>query len=177
MALALLSGTGAYAQRTMDRQDMVGICATSTSAYLPDTGMKVRWGRYGLTHHYGAWLAASPDRIPLSSGGGLEYLHLAAGGDFLYRILSTRSRFFGLYAGGGAFLGMELNDPRRRKPEHIDAGVREKDHFLYGCRADLEMELYLLPKAALTVTGSGVLSKGAELQIRPLVEVGIRLAL
>ena len=158
MALALLSGTRAYAQRTMDRQDMIGLCATSTSAYLPDTGMKACWGRYGLTHHYGAWAGFIQDRVPLSSGGELEYIHLAAGGDFHYRILSTRSRSFCLYGGGGAFLGMELNDPRKRKPEHIEAGAREHDHFLYGCRADVEMEVYLLPKAALTVTGS-LLSK------------------
>ena len=89
----------------------------------------------------------------LSIGHNLDYMDIAAKGGYSFRLVGTRSRSLSLYAGGGAFIGVEWLDPTNKIPAYIDLRM-SKVQFLYGLYARAMLEVFLGTHVALTFSGS-----------------------
>ena len=82
----------------------------------------------------------------------LNYAHLFADGEYMLRLLSTYSRSVSIYAGVGAFLGMEVVDPWKTVPSNV-YWEHEKTAFMYGVVPKLEAELYVGSRVSFLITG------------------------
>ena len=116
------------------------------------SGAEAFFGQYTLTGYWEAGVMADDYHATLSTGQRLQYDHLAAAGDFMFRLAATRSRSVNLYAGAGVFAGVEMVDPFHRLPTYLDLPVASKS-FLYGLYAKALAEFYLGRRFAFTVEG------------------------
>ena len=87
-----------------------------------------------------------------SSAISISSLNVVAEGDYLFRLVGTRSRSVSLYGGAGAFIGYEAVDPLHRIPGTIQTNL-SKGYFLYGLQAKLMAEFFVSRTVALTVDG------------------------
>lgn len=149
----------AEAQRTMRSQwyaSLLGTATLSPSA-LSHSGFGIEAGRYTVTAR---WAGAVRCIVPEGDGAG----SFTASGGWMYRIAATRSRALSLYGGGGAFLGIDFDDPLGAAEEVIrddtasgtstwtkEEAEEASGHsgFTYGLEPALEAELFIARKVAL----------------------------
>lgn len=82
-------------------------------------------------------------RLPVSQ--------FTAEGGFYYNFLSDRRKIMFLYIGGSALAGYETVN-WGDKLLYDGSRLKNKDAFIYGCAATLEMEIYLADRIALTAS-------------------------
>ena len=161
----------------MNRQNVITMEAASSCYRMTDIGTQISWGQYGLTWYWKAWLNASPWSITVQTGDRMTYGQITSGADFMYRLFSNRSRSLSLYAGGGAFLGIEGYNMWHKLPPYIETDF-PKARFLYGLDASLEFEAYVSRTVALTVSGNAPFTISS--LVRPFhfqLRLGVRVAL
>lgn len=134
---------------------MAGRSTLSIAAKLHDTsfGAEAFYGQYVLAGYWEAGVMADYYRATLTSGGTLEYDHLAVAGDFMFRLASNRFRSLSIYTGAGVFAGLETLDPFHRLPDYLELPVPGKN-FLYGIYGKASAELYLGTRFAFTLAAS-----------------------
>ena len=116
----LLTIQPASAQRTMSGQFSLAVSAHYNGSFL---GAEAFLSQYTLIGFWEAGVGGDAFTAPLSNGLRLEYADVAARGGYLFRLACTRNRALNLYAGGGALVGIEAIDPRRRIPSYYDLGL------------------------------------------------------
>lgn len=176
-ALISLLCTEASAQRTMRGQFFAA--AEGGAGILPGdiAAGGVRAGQYLSGAYWAAGAAASVSGQGLSSGDRMEYLRISAYGDWMWRLAGTRDRLLSLYAGAGLFLGYEAYDPRRRLPGYIETGTGA-GAFIYGARARLESEIFVIRTAAVTLGITPAAVFGSRLdRFSCNAQIGIRIML
>lgn len=82
-------------------------------------------------------------RLPVSQ--------FTAEGGFYYNFLSDRRKIMFLYIGGSALVGYETVN-WGEKLLYDGSRLNNKDAFIYGCAATLEMEVYQADRIALTAS-------------------------
>lgn len=113
-------------------------------------GAEAIFSRYTLIGYWDTSLGASHHSYATNSAQRLEDLHITACADYMFRLVGTRSRSVSLYLGGGAFLGYEAIDPLRRLPAQYQSNL-DKGYFIYGLRAKLAAEFFVVEKIAICV--------------------------
>ena len=146
VSLALLTGQ-AYAQRCLPKMKGIELRGGMADGFYTDE-LKNEAGYY-----FGAALSS------YTKGGnkwvyGVEYLQrhkpyrvlrlpvsqFTAEGGFYYNFLSDKRKIMFLYIGGSALAGYD------------GSRLNNRDAFIYGCAATLEMEVYLADRIALTAS-------------------------
>ena len=154
LTLVHISNLTASAQRTMSGQFSLSISA----------------------HYNGSFLGAEAFLSQYTLNG---YWEVGVNGDAFrtLRLVGTRSRSLNLYAGGGAFAGIEAIDPKRRLPSYLDTGLKDIS-FLYGLYAKGLTELFIGRKVSLTTAcGLNVYFSSAIAKLHPCYEIGIKILL
>ena len=152
-AALFLCGGRASAQRTMNNQPCVTISYTHGFSGHGDSGVDVSFGKYRMYSLWNAGAAASLLSCSLGDAGDMRYSQTIAYGEWLWRLWCTRNRLFSIYAGAGAFLGCEEYDPFGQLPDYIDTGLG-KAAFLYGAHAKAQVEIFVIRKMAVVLTGT-----------------------
>lgn len=140
----------ASAQRTVAGKGAPMLSAVYTGSSF---GAHAGWTGWTL---WGCWDTGAFGRsysIPLNKSLMFDYMHVGVEGNAMFRMLSTRSRIFSMYIGGGAFIGAELADPWRRLPDYMSLET-DKTKFLYGIQASAEMDLYILKRLSVGIRGT-----------------------
>lgn len=140
----------ASAQRTMQGRSIFTLGSHYNGSSF---GAEAFFGQYVLAGYWNAGIKVSDYGTPLSTGDQLHYNHIAAAGEFMFRLVSTRRRTINLYVGAGAFAGIELVDFFHRLPSYLALPVPDKN-FLYGIYGKVLAEFYLGRHFALTLEGS-----------------------
>ena len=115
-----------------------------------DLGGELCWGRYMLNSCWKVKADLETSSNSLRTGHTMSSCDISIGGSYMYRLACTRSRNLSFYAGGGAFIGYEFYDPKKRLPGYIDTGL-PVGNFLYGISAVSEVEFFFLRTVALVV--------------------------
>ena len=139
----------ASAQRTMNGQFSLCPSACWTGSSF---GAEAFFSQYTLGGYWEAGLSAKQYAKGTSTGVDINSLNIAASGNYLFRLVGTRSRSVNLYGGAGAFLGYEAIDPMRLLPSTIQTNLKN-GYFLYGLQAKLVAEFFIAKKVALTLDG------------------------
>ncbi len=165
------------AQRTMRDQNLLTANTQIPCAAISGFGAEFSYGRYLLDGYWKSSASIVPRGLRLSTGDHMDLLTIRAGADYMFRIASVRSRVFGLYGGGGAFIGYELYDPNSRLPSNIYTGLGNGT-FIYGVTANLETEIFIINNIALTTGFSMPLTFGSVAQwLRANAHIGFRINL
>lgn len=157
VSLALLTGQ-AYAQRCLPKMKGIELRGGMADGFYTDE-LKNEAGYY-----FGAALSS------YTKGGnkwvyGVEYLQrhkpyrvlrlpvsqFTAEGGFYYNFLSDKRKIMFLYIGCSALAGYETVN-WGEKLLYDGSRLNNRDAFIYGCAATLEMEVYLADRIALTAS-------------------------
>lgn len=155
LCLCLLMGAGcgggftASAQRTMSGQGSLTVSGAFTGTSV---GAGAFYAQYTLGGFWETGLTGCDYVGRVSTGHRLRYDDVAVAGGYLFRLAATRSRSLNVYAGGGAFMGVELVDPMNGLPAYLDLGVK-KVGVLYGVYASAQSEIFVGRRLALVVGG------------------------
>ena len=115
-------------------------------------GAEAFFSQYTLGGFWEAGLSAKQYAKGTSAGVDINSLNIAASGNYLFRIVGTRSRSVNLYGGAGAFLGYEAIDPMHKLPSTIHTNLKN-GYFLYGLQAKLVAEFFISKSFAFTLNG------------------------
>ena len=147
--MALCTSHEAHAQRTMRDQNLLTVQMQTPCTGARYFGGNLSWGRYMLDAYWRTSASVVPRGVGLSTGHTMDVVSIRAGGSYMHRIASVRSRAFSLYGGGGAFIGYELYDPASRLPANISTGLGD-GAFIYGIDPGIEAEVFISRRVALT---------------------------
>lgn len=152
LIMCVVPGLEARAQRTMRGESLL-----SAEVHYPFSkpywlGADLTYGQYLLSSYWKAGVSVTEYSYPLEDDLSMGYLHAAAYGEWMYRLVGTRSRFFNMYGGGGAFLGYEGVDAFSLLPAEAKEGFGS-GYFLYGVSMSLEMEVFFSKRVALILGG------------------------
>ena len=173
--LLLATASSAAAQRTMKGQHAVGAEVSADVPNLGDLGLCLNYSQYLLNSYWQVYASAGDNHIQTDRGPLMEYVDCFIGGDFMYRLIATRSRSVSLYAGGGAFIGYEFYDPRKDLPANINTNL-PTGSFLYGISPRIEAEFFLTRQMAITLGTSAMVNFSSPLvKLRPQLRVGLRI--
>ena len=139
----------ASAQRTMNGQSSLCPSVHWTGSSF---GAEAFYSQYNLGGFWETGLSAKQYRKGTSAGVDIGSLNIAASGNYLFRLVGTRSRSVNLYGGAGAFLGYEAIDPMHRLPSTIQTNLKN-GYFLYGLQAKLVAEFFISKSFAFTLNG------------------------
>ena len=145
--LFTLSFYSASAQRTMSGQSSLGVSARYNGTSV---GAEAFYAQYTLGGWWETGVEGQLYNCVLSTGQILPYIDAYAKGGYQFRLAASRSRNIGLYAGGGAFVGIECMDPNNNLPSYISIGI-PRWQFLYGVYGKLVTEFFVGKKVALTL--------------------------
>lgn len=154
LSLALFAGQ-AHAQRCLPKMKGIELRGGMADGFYTDDL------RNEAGYYFGAALSS------YAKGGnkwvyGVEFLQrhkpyreirmpvsqFTAEGGFYYNFLSDRRKIMFLYIGGSALAGYEVVNGGE-KSLYDGSRLNNKDAFIYGCAATLEMEVYLADRIAL----------------------------
>ena len=150
LAVFIITET-AYAQRTSYGERMI---SASVGTSFSHVGGQVAFGSYQLI---GFWFGEISfyNRCELdpSSSETVHFPRLEAEGGYMFRLFSNYHRSINLYAGAGAFAGVQMLDlfhtlSQPTYMSYISAGFKEFD-FVYGASPRFEAEFFVLPYFAL----------------------------
>lgn len=152
LMLCAASGKEAHAQRTMRGESMI-----SAQAHYPFSspnwkGADLSYGRYLLGSFWRAGAFLTEYSHQLDDDMPMGYQHIAAYGDWMYRLAGCRNRALNLYGGAGVFLGYEAVDAFKAVPEEYKTNFSE-GYFLYGVSLSAELEIFFCRKVAFVITG------------------------
>ena len=166
----------AKAQRTMDGQSILAVAAGVISFVHPgDLSLNICYGQYLLSGYWYSSLSAEHNRMATTASYSIRFIDAYASGGYLHRLLTCRSRIFGLYAGGGAFIGYEFIDPMNEQPSNITTTL-PSGCFLYGIVPEIEVEFFFMRKAALTIGADSPIFFSSPLRkIHPCLKFGLRM--
>lgn len=153
LLLCAVSEEEALAQRTMRGESLV---TASYQHLFQDAGVhgaEVSYGQYLSGSYWKAGVRGSDYMYTPETSQPFRYQHLAAYGEWMYRLAATRGRTLNLYGGGGAFMGVETVDIWSPKRERAREGF-EEEAFLYGVSISAEAELFLSRRLALVLSGT-----------------------
>lgn len=153
LAFLLISHEDMLAQRTAVGQSFVSGHLSHDFTSLKSFGGGVSYGQYLLDSYWKASASIDNRITGLSTGDSMEYTHIYVAGDWMYRCANTSSRSLSFYLGAGLFLGYEAYDLPGKLPSNIDTGLGSGT-FLYGLRANLELEYFVAKAIALTAGAS-----------------------
>lgn len=156
--LLALSAGQAYAQRCLPKMKGIELRGGMADGFYTDD----------LHNKAGYWFGAALSSY--TKGGnkwvyGAEFLQVhrpyrelrlpvsqfTAEGGFYYNFLSDNRKILFLYIGGSALAGYETVN-WGEKLLYDGARLNNRDAFIYGCAATLEMEVYLADRIALTAS-------------------------
>ena len=146
---ATLCCLSASAQRTMSGQSSLCLQSSWTGSSF---GAEAFYSQYTLGGFWETGLSAKQYKKGTSTGVDINSLNIAASGNFLFRLVGTRSRSVNLYGGAGAFLGYEAIDPMHKMPSTIQTNLKN-GYFLYGLQAKLVAEFFISKSFAFTLNG------------------------
>lgn len=170
----LLVTTKANGQRTMRSQNLISAEFRTPFTGATDLGGELSWGQYLLNSYWQVSLNGCTHGKLLSTSDRLEYLQALVSGQYMYRLVGTRSRSVSLYGGGGVFLGYEFYDPWGKIPTNLDIGIGSGT-FLYGVLAKVELEIFLTKRLAVILSGQTPINFSSPLGwIRWQVGAGVR---
>lgn len=144
-----ICSVSASAQRTMNGQPALRLDAILTDSSF---GAEAVFSQYTIGGFWEAGVSAKQYATPTSSAISISNLGVVAEGDYMFRLVGTRSRSVSLYGGAGAFMGYEAVDPFQRIPGTIQTNLN-KGYFLYGLQAKLMAEFFVSRTVALTIDG------------------------
>lgn len=152
LLLCVVPNLEATAQRTMHGESLL-----SAEVHYPFSkpywlGADLSYGQYLLTSYWKAGVSATEYSHQIDEKTPMGYLHVAAYGEWMYRLVGTRSRFFNMYGGGGAFLGYEGVDAFGLLPSEVKSDFGS-GYFLYGVSVSLELEVFFSRRVALVLGG------------------------
>ena len=161
VGLVIISCASASAQRTMVGQNAVRLaCLRTDSAF----GAEAFFSRYTLLGYWEVGVSGRDYARMTTADVSLNYMNVAAEGDYLFRLAGSRNRALSLYGGGGVFLGYEAIDPAGNLPHNITTSLAS-GYFLYGIAAKLTAEVFISPRVALDFSGSVPLNFNSPLGI------------
>ena len=173
--MAFCNSQETHAQRTMRDQNLLTVQMQTPCTDARYFGGSVSWGRYMLDAYWKASVSVVPRGVQLSTGHTMDLVSLRAGGAYMHRLASVRSRVFSLYGGGGAFIGYELYDPASRLPGNISTGLGD-GAFIYGIDPTIEAEVFFTRRLAFTAGCTMPLTFGSATRwIRLNATAGLRL--
>lgn len=154
---ALLMCAGPFTAEVWGQRTMRGESFVSAGVHTPfmspyGWGASLSYGQYLLGAYWNAGLTATGYTFTRGDGLPSEYVHAGAFGEWMYRLAGTRSRALSVYAGGGAFIGYEAEDPWQRLSEWECPGFPDGS-FLYGLWPAVELEIFPMRRLALVFTG------------------------
>lgn len=109
-------------------------------------------GQYRLNSYWNAGITGNLYSHGLKNESMMQYAHIAAIGEWMYRLAGTRNRAVNLYIGGGMFIGYEAYDPFGKLPDYFETGLGN-GAFLYGIHAKLEGEFFIWRNVAIVLGG------------------------
>lgn len=173
-ACLIATSCKANAQRTMNGQSMVCLEAATSLLRLRDAGAEICYGQYLLGGYWYAGGGAMWHRVVTTGRSPMSFIDMCASGGYMHRIFCTRSRNLCLYAGGGAFLGYEIYDPKGDLPTSISTGL-PSGTFLYGITPRIEVELFMTGKLALITGCAAAINFSSPItKARPRITLGLR---
>lgn len=172
----VLAAAPASAQRTMPGQSFVDLRGT-----FP-IGGGVSYGQYLVSSYWKAGVGTMRQREYLRVDGivgetPLDVWQAKAEGDFMYRLVSTRSRIFSIYGGGGLWLGAEKVDPFRTLPSDVIVDLDGQYRFIFGATPRLELEFFIGNHVAVLVGGRLPCAVFSQIRVVTLqADAGLRVA-
>lgn len=151
LSILLLTGGNVSAQRTMKGQMFLDL-----AGHYPLAG-SVNVGQYLMPGYWMAGLEELRMREYLlmddTGSLALDIWQTKLQGSFFYRLVSTRSRVLSLYAGAGAWVGLESVDPFKKLPESIVLPSLPDHKFVFGVTPEVNVEVFMGSHFALVVGG------------------------
>lgn len=143
------------AQRTSKGTVHIGVSQMATAYSIPSGGLDISAGQYLLNAFWKAGLMAADYNQKVTSAGSdaatvFDHTHLAAYGDWMWRLAGSYSRSVSLYAGGGVFLGCNAYELFRDLPDELAAGFPSCE-FIYGVKPSVELECFITRRTALVL--------------------------
>ena len=161
----------ARAQRTTCGGGMV-----SLEGFYP-LGAGLSYGQYLPSSYWEAGVNALWRNHDINDEYKMQYMPLCAFGNWLYRIVGTRSRSINLYAGAGVFLGWEFYDPCKTLPDFISGAISDGT-FLYGISAKIQLQAFLSRRFSVLLSGLAPINFSSPCKwIQPCASLGLRLDL
>ena len=147
----------ASAQRTSLESNLITVsgCYTFNRA-----GASVNYGRYQNLGYWDVAITGANRDYLFTCGDKLRNIRFDLSGEYMFRIFGTRSRAFNIYAGPGAFIGVDFNKDFRtfyggNKSEYPEY------NFIYGLYPRAELEGFISQVVALTLYGRVPICFGA----------------
>lgn len=170
MAACLIFSPSGSAQRTSDKTLFIN-AAQMVSAYsIPSGGIEISAGQYILGSSY--WFAGISaldmnqkvnDAKGTLKGLYFDHIHWKAFGGWMYRLLGTYNRTFSMYAGGSAFIGANSYQTFKSLPAELLGGFPPVE-FIYGIQPEIDLEIFLSQKVALTIGVQSPVTFGSSLK-------------
>lgn len=170
-AALCLMPAAASAQRTVSGQGMV-----SLDGAWPH-GASLCYGQYLPSSFWEAGAFAQWRSTAVNDSYTMPYMPVGVFGNWMYRLVGTRSRVFNLYTGAGVFLGWEFYDPGNDLPDFVSEDLTGGT-FLYGINAKIQAELFFTRTAAFLFTGTAPINFSSPCTwAQPCAAFGIRIDL
>ena len=185
LALILVSGSPALAQRTAYGSKFISIEPMITAYCVPSGGVDLNFGGYQRASYWRVGVRAADwnHRIDtgedLISGGGtseddmdnlsvadepmFDHVQASVYGGWRWRFVSSYTRAFNVYAGADAFLGMNKLQVLRKLDEEMKIAAPDEE-FAYGVVPEVEMEIFLGRRVALLLGVQCPITLGTSLQ-------------
>lgn len=176
LAILLMVCLDASAQRTMRGQMFLDL-----EGQYP-LGASVAVGQYTLPGYWQAGVNLLQMREYLRLDGAVDLMnldtyHLKAEGGYMFRLLSTRSRSFGIYGGAFGWVGIEAVDPLKVLPEDILLNIDKGRSFVFGATPRLEAQLFFGNHIALVIGGEVPIAVRSRIKMfNPQGTAGLRFA-
>ena len=154
-ALALAGASEARAQRTSEGSVFIGASQMVSGYVVPSGGLDLHAGGYLRSSLWKAGARAVDwnHRVKTDTGEVHDEMfdHIAwqLYGGWRFRLVGTYNRAFSLYAGADAFLGLNQHEVLRKLPDELRTGLSSTE-FAYGAVPEIELELFITRRAALT---------------------------
>lgn len=183
ISFAMASVRPACAQRTAYGGRFISVEPMVTAYCVPSAGLDLNYGGYRSASYWrtGVRLADWNHRIDTggdvsavtsaSDGGAsasadgpmFDHVQASVYGGWRWRLVSTYSRVFSVYAGADAFVGMNKLQVLRRLDGEMTVAAPDEE-FAYGAVPEVEMELFLGRRAALLLGVQCPVTLGTSLQ-------------
>lgn len=147
----------ASAQRTSFGKAFAGIHQYVSGYAVPSGGLGVEGGQYLLHSYWRAGVRAVDWNQKVSGaqdtdGNPVLFDHIlwTLSGGWMYRLFGSYGRRLNLYAGGGAFVGLNHYEVFRKLPAELTGGFPRAE-FVYGAEPGLDIEFFPFPRTALVL--------------------------
>lgn len=152
LLLCVANGMEARAQRTMRGESLISIESHYPFSNPYWMGVDISYGQYLLNSYWKAGVTGTEYSHQITEKIPMGYMHIAAYGEWMYRLVGTRNRALNLYGGAGAFLGYEAIDTWGLLPDTVKTDYAS-GYFLYGVNLSLELEIFFSRRAAFLLCG------------------------